>query len=271
MSNGVVQALDQAVMRLGKSLGADAGKAVEKLYRTTGGKLKQAAERTIEADASKAAEIKKIAEQMEKNAAKNVTTTAEKKAQGATQAQLRSKLKKLLTPEQQSTGNPVLDKLNRPRRPTLRKPTQTSIFKDAERAPNGEDFICPSSREVIPCQRNPDGTAKLFDDKGRPTTDPTIGHTRPMPNPPSGSGQPQVYNFGHVQDSEFHRLKQVVADNPGQHTWSQVLEEYNQPGHYQVEHPPTNQGHEAESTDPGYGHYSHMVGGGGGAGTTGGP
>lgn len=271
MSNGIVDALDQALARVTKAMGEDAGKAVEKLYRTTGGKLKQAVERTVEADAGKAADIKKIAEQMDKNAAKTVSTDAERAAQADTHDQLRSKLKKLLTPEQPSTGNPELDKLNRPRRPNLRKPTQTSIFKDAERTPNGEDFVCPNSRETIPCQRNPDGTAKLFDDRGRPTTDSSIGHTRPVPNPPSGSGQPQVYNFGHVQDSEFHRLKQVVADNPGQHSWKSILDEYNKPGHYQVEHPPTNQGHEAESTDPGYGHYGHLVGGSGGAGTTGGP
>lgn len=271
MSNGAVEALDQAAKRLGAALGKDASQAVEKLYRTTTGRLKQAVERTVEADAGKAAEIKKIAEDMERNAAKKVTTTAERDAQAQTQAQLRSKLKKLLTPEQQSTGNPVLDNLNKPRRPNLRKGTQTSIFKDAERAPNGEDFVCPNSGEIIPCQRNADGSAKLFDDRGRPTTDGT-GHTRPVPNPPAGSGQPQVYNFGHVQDSEFHRLKQVVADNPGQHSWKQILDEYNKPGHYQVEHPPTNQSHEAESTDPGYGHYGHLVGGSGGAaGTTGGP
>ena len=269
MSNGVVTALDQAVARLSKSLGEDAGKAVEKLYRTTGGKLKQVVERTVETDADKAAEIKKIAEEMDKNAAKTVTGDAERTAQADTQARLRSKLKKLLTPEQPSTGNDVLDKLNRPRRPNLRKDTQTSIFKDAERAENGEDFVCPNSGETIPCQRNPDGTAKLFDDKGNPTADGT-GHTRPVPNPPTASGQPQVYNFGHVQDSEFHRLKQVVADNPGQHSWKSILDEYNKPEHYQVEHPPTNQGHEAESTDPGYGHYSHLTGSGG-TGTTGGP
>ena len=270
MSDAIVKSLDQVVARLSKTLGEDAGKAVEKLYRTTGGNVSKNLERTVGADAEKAADLKKIVEQMDRNAAKSVTTDAEKKAQADAQQALRSKMKKLLTPERPSSGNEELDKLNRPRRPNLRKPTQTSIFKDADRAENGEDFVCPNSGETIPCQRNPDGTAKLFDDRGRPTTDGT-GHTRPMPNPPAGSGQPQVYNFGHVQDSEFHRLKQVVADNPGQHSWKSILDEYNKPEHYQVEHPPTNQGHEAESTDPGYGHYSHMVGGDGGAGTTGGP
>lgn len=269
MSNGIVKSLDEVVGRLSRALGEDAGKAVEKLYRTTSGNVKKNLERSVEADARKAADIRKIIDAMDRNATKTVTGDAEKQAQADTQAALRSKLKRLLAPERPSTGNDVLDKLNRPRRPNLRKPTQTSIFKDAERAPNGEDFVCPNSGEIIPCQRNADGTAKLFDDKGNLTTDGT-GHTRPVPNPPAGSGKPQVYNFGHVQDSEFHRLKQVVADNPGQHSWKEILDEYNKPEHYQVEHPPTNQSHEAESTDPGYGHYTHLHRGGA-AGTTGGP
>jgi hypothetical protein len=269
VTNGIGQALDQVVLRLSRSLGQDAGRAVAKLYRTTGGNLNKNVERTLKADASKAADMTKIIGQMDRNAAKTAVTDAQKKAQAHTQAQLRLRMKKLLAPDRPNTGNPVLDKLNRPRRPTLRKPTQTSIFKEAERAPNGEDFVCPNSGEIIPCQRNPDGTAKLFDDRGRPTTDGT-GHTRPAPNPPSTSGQPQVYNFGHVQDSEFHRLKQVVADNPGQHSWQEILDEYNKPEHYQIEHPPTNQSHEGESTDPGYGHYAHLDHGGA-AGTTGGP
>lgn len=48
MSNGIVEALDQAVKRVAKAMGEDAGKAVEKLYRDTGGKLKDAVERTVE-------------------------------------------------------------------------------------------------------------------------------------------------------------------------------------------------------------------------------
>lgn len=269
MSNGIVAALDQALARVTKAMGEDAGKAVEKLYRTTGGKLKQAVERTVEADATKASEIKKIAEDMEKNAAKTVTSDAERAAQADTQAQLRSKLKKILTPEQESSGDPVLDKLNRPRRPPLRVGTKRAVIKDAERAENGEDFVCQSSGRIIPCQRYDDGTAKLFDDKGRLTTDPS-GHTMPVPNPPSTSGLPQVYNYGHVPDAEFHRLKQVVADNPGQHSWKDVLDEYNQTDHFQIEHPVPNQEHGAESTTPGYGHYAHLDRGGA-ASTTGGP
>lgn len=99
MSNGVVQALDQAVLRLGKAMGRDAGKSIEKLYRTTGGRLKKAVERSIEADAERAGEIKKVLAGMEKNAAKTVTSQAEKDAQAKAQAVLRSRLKQMLNPK----------------------------------------------------------------------------------------------------------------------------------------------------------------------------
>lgn len=98
MSNGIVEALDQAAKRVAKAMGEDAGKAVEKLYRDTGGKLKDSVERTVESDAGKAAEIKKIAEDMEKNAAKTVTTRAEKKAQADAQEGLRKRLSRVLDP-----------------------------------------------------------------------------------------------------------------------------------------------------------------------------
>ena len=99
MSNGVVEALDQAVTRLGKSLGKDAGKAIEKLYRTTSGKLKKAVERTVETDAERAGDIKKILADMEQNATKTVTSDAEKDAQAKAQSALRSKLKAMLNPK----------------------------------------------------------------------------------------------------------------------------------------------------------------------------
>ena len=99
MSNGVIQALDDTAKRLGKSLGEDTGKAVEKLYRTAGGKVKKNVERSVEADAAKAADIKKILADMESNASKSVGTDAEKAAQAKEHAVLRSKLKGALDPK----------------------------------------------------------------------------------------------------------------------------------------------------------------------------
>lgn len=141
-------------------------------------------------------------------------------------------------------------------RPKLRAPTKRSVFKDAQRAPNGEDFVCPNSGEIIPCKRDANGNALKFNDRGQP--DPN-GYTHPADNPRSNSGQPAVYHFGHVEDAEYRRLIQVVEDHPGTVTNSQFRDEYNNPGHYQVEHPPTNVGHGSESTTPGYGHYSHLA------------
>ncbi|MGH6657206.1 MAG: HNH/ENDO VII family nuclease [Actinocrinis sp.] len=99
MSNAIVQALDQTAKRLAKALGEDAGNAVEKLYRTSGGRLKKVVERTIQADAEKAEDIKKILADMEGNAARTVTTDAERAAQSRTQAALRSNLRAMLDPK----------------------------------------------------------------------------------------------------------------------------------------------------------------------------
>jgi hypothetical protein len=140
-------------------------------------------------------------------------------------------------------------------RPKLRKSSQRSVFKDAKRAPNGEDFVCPSSGEIIACKRDANGDALKFNDRGQPDPD---GYTHPVDNPRSDSGEPAVYNFGHVEDAEYRRLIAVVEDHPGTVTNRQFRDEYNQPGHYQVEHPPTNVGHGSESTKPGYGHYDHL-------------
>jgi hypothetical protein len=141
-------------------------------------------------------------------------------------------------------------------RPKLRTPTRRSVYKDAQRAPNGEDFVCPNSGEIIPCKRDANGNALRFNDRGQP--DPN-GYTHPADNPRSDAGQPAVYHFGHREDSEYRRLIAVVEDHPGTVSNRQFRDEYNQPGHYQVEHPPTNVGHGSESTTPGYGHYSHLA------------
>lgn len=99
MSNGVVEALDQAAVRLGKAMGKDAGKAIEKLYRTTSGRLKKTIERSIETDTERAGEIKKILADMDQNAARTVTSNAERDARAKAQSALRSTLKQTLNPK----------------------------------------------------------------------------------------------------------------------------------------------------------------------------
>lgn len=110
MSNGIVQALDQVVVRVGKAMGKDAGKAVESLYRDTSGKLKEVIERTVENDASKAADIKKILADMDENAAKTVTNDAERAAQADTNAVLHKKLADILDPNREVKTGPVIFK-----------------------------------------------------------------------------------------------------------------------------------------------------------------
>lgn len=99
MSNAIVRALDQTAKRLAKALGDDAGKAVEKLYRTGSGRLKKVVERTLQADEERAGDIKKILADMDKNAVRTVTTDAQRAGQTRAQAALRSKLKAMLDPK----------------------------------------------------------------------------------------------------------------------------------------------------------------------------
>jgi hypothetical protein len=142
----------------------------------------------------------------------------------------------------------------RKNRPSLRKKTKFATYKNSQRAPNG-DIICPSTGQHIPVKRDKDGKPLLFNERGR--TDPN-GFTVPVDNPPSGQGDPN-YHFGHIPDSEYHRLTQMVEDHPERWNHQQILNEYNDPSHYQVEHPGANVSHSHESTAPGYGHYSHML------------
>nr|WP_202447132.1 HNH/ENDO VII family nuclease [Streptomyces sp. SID5468] len=159
-------------------------------------------------------------------------------------------------------ANPELQKLKRDRRPNYRKSMRFSVFRDADRAANGEDFICPNSGKTIPCLRDTDGNALKFDERGRPVApDDPGGFTIPKPNPHSKTGLPANYHFGHVQGSEYWRLVRIVEDHPGKWTWKQILDEYNKPSHYQVEDPSTNVGHGSEDHSPGYGHYGSMLGG----------
>jgi filamentous hemagglutinin len=98
VSNPIVEALQRAAQRVGTALGDKAGKAVEDLYRDTSGRVKAAVQRTLDADAESAAEIRKIADQMEHNASRTVSTQTERRGQADTQAALRKRLTAILDP-----------------------------------------------------------------------------------------------------------------------------------------------------------------------------
>jgi hypothetical protein len=146
------------------------------------------------------------------------------------------------------------------RRPSYRKGTRFTVYRNGKRAPNGEDFVCPNTGKVIPCHRDADGNAYKFNDRGQPVdADDPNGFTVPKPNPHSKTGLPANYHFGHVPGSEYRRLVSIVRDNPGKFSWKQILNEYNKPEHYQIEHPDANEGHDFEDHSPGYGHYGSML------------
>jgi YD repeat-containing protein len=60
MGNRIVRVLEQGAEKLGKTLGDDAGKAVQDLYHSTGKNLTKVAENTAEADAKHAGDLEKI-------------------------------------------------------------------------------------------------------------------------------------------------------------------------------------------------------------------
>lgn len=106
MSNAIVDMLDQTVERVAKAFGEDAGKAVEKLYKDSSGKLKDVIKNTVENDASKADDIKKILARMDKNAERTVAEDASQETKDAIkaekermQAKLHRDLAKALDPD----------------------------------------------------------------------------------------------------------------------------------------------------------------------------
>jgi hypothetical protein len=80
-------------------MGEVIGKAVEP--------LKDVVERTVESDASKAADIKKILADMDENATKTVANDAERDAQADTNAVLHKKLASILDPAGEVKTGPV--------------------------------------------------------------------------------------------------------------------------------------------------------------------
>ena len=95
MANAIVQALEQAAERIGKTLSKDAGRAVEDMYRSAGKGTEDVVKRITEADAEHAGKLVDLAEKLGRNSGKSLTTDAER----AGQASLRSKFSTMLDPE----------------------------------------------------------------------------------------------------------------------------------------------------------------------------
>lgn len=60
MTNRIVKALEDGALRLGRTLGDDAGKAVKNLYHDTGDRLRQVAKNHAETDAKHASHMDDI-------------------------------------------------------------------------------------------------------------------------------------------------------------------------------------------------------------------
>jgi hypothetical protein len=95
VANAIVEALERAAERVGKTLSKDAGKAVEDMYRTAGKNTEDVVKRITEADAEHAGKLVDLAERLGKDGGKTLTTDEEL----AARASLRSKFATALDPE----------------------------------------------------------------------------------------------------------------------------------------------------------------------------
>ena len=102
MANAIVEALEKAAERVGKTLSKDAGKAVEDMYRSAGKGTEDVVKRITEADAEHAGKLVDLAEKLGKGGGKELTGDAEKAEQGA----LRSKFSTILDPESAEGRSP---------------------------------------------------------------------------------------------------------------------------------------------------------------------
>ena len=100
MANAIVEALEKAAERIGKTLSRDAGKAVEDMYRSAGKGTEGVVKRITEADAEHAGKLVSLAEQLGKGGAKTLTGDAA----SAEQSTLRGKFASILDPESASGG-----------------------------------------------------------------------------------------------------------------------------------------------------------------------
>lgn len=94
MANAIVEALQNAAERIGRSLSKDAGKAIEDMYRSAGKGTEDVVRRITEADAKQASKLVDVAEKLGKDGGKTLTTDADR----AVRSSLRSKFATALDP-----------------------------------------------------------------------------------------------------------------------------------------------------------------------------
>lgn len=90
--------------RVGKTLSKDAGKAVEEMYRQAGRGVLDVVKRVGEADEQSAKKLVELAEKMGQNAGRSAVGDAQRTAQVAERAGLRSKFASILDPKGESAA-----------------------------------------------------------------------------------------------------------------------------------------------------------------------
>jgi hypothetical protein len=90
--------------RVGRTLSKDAGKAVEEMYRQAGRGVQDVVKRVGEADEQSAKKLVELAEKMGQNAGRSAVGDAQRTAQVAERAGLRSKFASILDPKGESAA-----------------------------------------------------------------------------------------------------------------------------------------------------------------------
>jgi hypothetical protein len=96
VANAIVQALEQAAERIGKTLSKDAGKAVEDMYRSAGKGTEDVIKRIGAADAEHAGKLVELAENLGKRSGSSLGADA---ARSAESGDLRNRISSMLEPE----------------------------------------------------------------------------------------------------------------------------------------------------------------------------
>lgn len=106
MSNAIVQALEQAAERIGRSLSKDAGKAIEDMYRSASKGTEDVVKRITETDAEHAGKLVDLAERLGKSSGESLGKSA---ARSAESGELRSRISSMLEPDGQYSRSALHD------------------------------------------------------------------------------------------------------------------------------------------------------------------
>ncbi|MFE3188736.1 GH-E family nuclease [Nocardia sp. NPDC059240] len=147
-------------------------------------------------------------------------------------------------------------------RPSFSTATKYSVYAATEMNADGT-YKCAVSGRPIPVVLGSDGHPRFHEMVGgrRTETDPPDWYKRGEnpPNPPHDKftiPEPNSAHMGHLPEYEYWRQRSFALYHKG--TVEQFERVYDDPGHYRLELKEENEGHDHESTDPGYGNYPKL-------------